>query len=315
MHPDVPEPFSMKGFGWWKSSQARAWHFVRRRLFPFVLALLFPEWVLIFSISQFISASFLKLEAKHLSLNQTFFIVMGGFHGREAKPARTPGIEMFNPLGPTESQPITVGNNSVPTEEDEVSYHPLDKFDVLQLLKAKQLQIPRSREIEDKSKHDQIAKLLVLVQTIWFVTQCVGRKIQHLPLTKLEIVTLAYIIINIATYAFWWKKPYCVEEAVRIVYKEPMEQEKRPLRKRTSKPSTEIIKVVMYTISGEGSLKAFGKAFRDRKARRIIVALISFVASIVVLTVSGALFGAVHFLAWSRPSQLLWNNCFGAYSQ
>ncbi|KDQ55306.1 hypothetical protein JAAARDRAFT_195710 [Jaapia argillacea MUCL 33604] len=61
--------------------------------------------------------------------------------------------------------------------------------------------------IQDRSKRDAISKGLVLVQTTWFILQCLGRAINRLPITKLEIATLAFTVLNLATYWFWWNKP------------------------------------------------------------------------------------------------------------
>ena len=52
--------------------------------------------------------------------------------------------------------------------------------------------MPTEVEIKDKGKSDWFAKSLVLVQTSWFVMQRIARAIKYLPVTHLEIVTLAY---------------------------------------------------------------------------------------------------------------------------
>ncbi|RBQ74584.1 hypothetical protein FVER14953_06156 [Fusarium verticillioides] len=42
------------------------------------------------------------------------------------------------------------------------------------------------RKIDDKSKADYFQKILVVIQVIWIVMQCIARKIQNLPLSLLE---------------------------------------------------------------------------------------------------------------------------------
>ena len=66
-------------------------------------------------------------------------------------------------------------------------------------------------EIQDKSKSDGLAKLVVLVQTAWFTGQCLARAIQKLAITELEVVTLAYTALNGVMYFFWWHKPLDVQ--------------------------------------------------------------------------------------------------------
>jgi hypothetical protein len=72
------------------------------------------------------------------------------------------------------------------------------------------------REINDRSKGNFLSKSLVIVQTGWFVTQCIARRVQNLPITELEIVTLAFAALNFVTYGLWWYKPLDVECSVRV---------------------------------------------------------------------------------------------------
>ena len=54
--------------------------------------------------------------------------------------------------------------------------------------------------------------------------QCIARAVEHLPVTHLEIVTLAYAAMNFVIYVFWWNKPVNVNRPVRVFRKsEPME--------------------------------------------------------------------------------------------
>ncbi|KAI9507952.1 hypothetical protein F5148DRAFT_1014365 [Russula earlei] len=62
-------------------------------------------------------------------------------------------------------------------------------------------------EIEDKSKGDVISKGLVILQTCWFVTQCIARGAQGLPITELELVTVSFATLNRVMYVLWWEKP------------------------------------------------------------------------------------------------------------
>ena len=79
--------------------------------------------------------------------------------------------------------------------------------------------VPTEEEIKDKGKSDWLAKSLVLLQTSWFVMQCIARAIEHLPVTHLEIVTLAYAAMNFVIYIFWWNKPLNVNWPVRVFRK------------------------------------------------------------------------------------------------
>jgi hypothetical protein len=73
-------------------------------------------------------------------------------------------------------------------------------------------------DIKDKSKGDLISKWLIL-QTGWFIAQCIARASQGLPITALELVTSAFAVLNLVMYVLWWDKPLNVQRAVRVYKK------------------------------------------------------------------------------------------------
>ena len=72
------------------------------------------------------------------------------------------------------------------------------------------------REIQDRSKGDALSKGLVVIQTSWFILQCIARRIERLPITELELVTLAFAALNFITYTLWWNKPLNVQCPFRV---------------------------------------------------------------------------------------------------
>ncbi|OAX39393.1 hypothetical protein K503DRAFT_799686 [Rhizopogon vinicolor AM-OR11-026] len=62
-------------------------------------------------------------------------------------------------------------------------------------------------DIEDRSKGDILSKGIAILQLVWFVLQLVARYVQNLPITLLEIDTLAVATLTCITYGCWWKKP------------------------------------------------------------------------------------------------------------
>ena len=81
------------------------------------------------------------------------------------------------------------------------------------------------REIHDRSKGDALSKGLVLIQTSWFILQCIARRIERLPITELELVTLAFAALNFITYTLWWNKPLNVQCPVRVPKKHQKDSE------------------------------------------------------------------------------------------
>lgn len=71
-------------------------------------------------------------------------------------------------------------------------------------------------EILDRSKGDGLAKTLVLLQTTWFMIQFFARIVKGLPITEIELVTIAFTALNFGTYFFWWQKPLNVTNTIRV---------------------------------------------------------------------------------------------------
>ena len=73
-----------------------------------------------------------------------------------------------------------------------------------------------AESIRDRSKGDGIAKALLFVQVVYFAISCVLRTAEHLPLSLLEVTTLAHSCCTIGTYFVWWTKPLNVSEPTVI---------------------------------------------------------------------------------------------------
>ncbi|KAJ6533611.1 hypothetical protein B0H19DRAFT_901685, partial [Mycena capillaripes] len=82
-----------------------------------------------------------------------------------------------------------------------------------------------AEDIKDKSKGDAFSKGIALFQGLWFVTQCIARVRQNLPVTELEIATLAFSFVNILIWGLWWKKPLDVQRPIPVG---PQESSKIP---------------------------------------------------------------------------------------
>ena len=133
-----------------------------------------------------------------------FFIIMGGFHLFRRSSEEKGGAQSIS-------------------QEDDDPLHPLLASDLTHD-DVYSFAMPIEGEIKDKGKSDWLAKSLVLLQTPWFVMQCIARAIEHLPVTHLEIVTLAYAAMNFVIYAFWWNKPLNVDRPVRVFLKSDVEE-------------------------------------------------------------------------------------------
>ena len=90
---------------------------------------------------------------------------------------------------------------------------PIHGLHIVYLVEKGYLKLPdlTSKEISDKSKANGLSKVLVCLQTGWFVVHCIGRVAQSLPLTILELTTISYAWCAWAIYLLWLQKPLDVE--------------------------------------------------------------------------------------------------------
>jgi len=95
----------------------------------------------------------------------------------------------------------------------------VDRFK--ELIKRPDFDLPdiTEEDIEDRSKGDFLFKLVAILQTSWFIIQCIARGQQRLALTELELVTVALASLNAVTFAIWWHKPLGVQKPVKIYWK------------------------------------------------------------------------------------------------
>ncbi|KAF8993899.1 hypothetical protein BDQ17DRAFT_1367668, partial [Cyathus striatus] len=96
--------------------------------------------------------------------------------------------------------------------EDKSSLGPLSLSRFRELLSRDEIDFPdvTVAQIQDRSKGDLLAKGIVAVQTSWFTVQCIA---------ELELVTLAFAVLNGIMYFFWWDKPLDVRCPIAIQLK------------------------------------------------------------------------------------------------
>jgi len=177
--------------------------------------------------------------------------------------------------------------------DGEKPLRPLDRHEVADRVQNGLLIPPSEADIQDKSKGDGLSKGIVLVQVLWFITQCIARQIQHLPITLLEIITLAYSAVNVAIYGFWWYKPLNVMRPVRVAG----QLSDGPVGMESNRRGVEWWMDVSENILGDaGNLSEMSQVpmFYSGNASSGQIRL-----ALGVAFVMGEVFGAIHFLAWS----------------
>ncbi|THU93052.1 hypothetical protein K435DRAFT_670906 [Dendrothele bispora CBS 962.96] len=193
IHPNIPRLFDK-----WEDheikdsftiSGARAF---AQDVITMILSLLAPELIILWALRQWFAAR--KIAKKYSKYGWTethsHFLIMGGFALFED------GKYMY-------------------TLEDSDEFRLLSRSGFL--IQHKYIDITEN-EINDKSKTDFLAKFIAVVQTTWFILQCIARVAEGLVVTDLEVVTVAFALLNIATYVLWWNKPQRVRYPVKVDY-------------------------------------------------------------------------------------------------
>ena len=162
---------------------------IGRRLMWMAIGIIGPEFVLTYASGQWGTAresvqSFHAKGYRQWTMRHGFFADMGGFL-----------------LVPQDSKPFRITAKHL--------YYLIDKG---------YISYPdvRTEDLWDKSKQDQIAKAITCVQVFYLVVQCIGRAIQHLAITTMELSALAIVVCSTMTSICWWSKPLDVRTPILI---------------------------------------------------------------------------------------------------
>jgi hypothetical protein len=168
--------------------------------------------------------------------------------------------------------------------EDQLSKHP-EYVTVIKNIKA--------GDIEDKSKGDTLSKGLALLQGLWFMAQCLARICQNIPVTELEVATLAFQFLNILIWLLWWHKPLDVQRPILIGTGNEFVKDapRRTLRDMYYAGADGILWGDFFDFKPalSTSVPSFWSTHEFSNARFFILALVS------------AAFGAIHCVAWNGP--------------
>ncbi|KIM25421.1 hypothetical protein M408DRAFT_48689, partial [Serendipita vermifera MAFF 305830] len=293
IHPNVAFRPEKRNASWFETWIRDPLHdFFTYKLVLFFWALLVPEYILAWSVRQYIRAGQIQKQVPGWTRTHGFFMIMGGFH-----LFRLPPDAPCIPLPLKSSSPsdfvIPSGYHS---REEEVPVCPLEMsdlpVDVLEFI------TPTKAELKDKGKSDGLTKLIILVQTSWFIIQCIARGTQGLPLTELEVITLAYAMLNFFIYMFWWDKPRNVECPIRV-YKPLASSHDSEKPKRKWSESWLILlgeRIAMYAVGNQddyvhskdsSSIPTFWSGRLDSVADATVGP-----------SILGAAFGAIHCISW-----------------
>lgn len=131
----------------------------------------------------------------------------GGDPGPSEVP-ETPKTEEFDGRWGT-VQGFCLGMNGVLLQTKDDWTYPVHCSNVVALIETRVIKPShlRTSDIQDRAKADSFAKGFTLLQAFWVTCNVIARRAYNMPITALEIATVAYISCAAATYVIWWNKP------------------------------------------------------------------------------------------------------------
>jgi len=223
----------------------------------------------------------------------TYFVIMGGFFDSESEQSRetlkAQDMQKFTPDSHPEMFKLR------PAPEDPSKEATPEATLAIEVPPENPRPQPwimiTESEILDKSKGDTLGKLVTVLQTTWFMAQYLDRWASHQPRTQLEVMTLAYAVLNVMIYLLWQDKPLGIQEPIDVRRGRAIPSD---VRQKTLWGSW--FNVIWDAINSPGH------------------GITSSVSGPVMLIVVGVLFGGVHCFAWSFPfptkrEAFLWKFC------
>ncbi|KAF7289158.1 hypothetical protein MIND_01376900 [Mycena indigotica] len=272
VHPNIPPPCPEApkgiGLGFWHWWLIGSNRPFLQRLKLMTVALIAPEMILGFAARQFQMAHYLSQD-HGVSLTHGFFIVMGGFVDADGHPI------------------VTQKQLRVDSVVGQICA--VDKSD-----------------IEDKSKGDLFSKAIALCQGLWFIAQCIARRAQSLPLTELEVATLAFTAINAMTWLLWLRKPLDVRNPIKLsahttpsnhVLSDPYPADLSGLERFGFLLVNTYQQDEYDPFSSQFVPTFWCTAYNDRDELPVLSSFITLGGQFFC----GAIFGAIHFAAWGAP--------------
>ncbi|KAJ0413035.1 hypothetical protein BJY00DRAFT_320201 [Aspergillus carlsbadensis] len=278
-------------------------------------AVFVPELVLVASLGQFLEArkllalwkrEFRGHEAEDwLGMPGAFFVIMGGFVITVREQDSTTN---------SASSEVDSQTHREARDSDTTYVMTLQPAGFKRLIRTQKIQTLieegtlteahlSHRNIEDKGKADNIAKVLVSIQILWMCVQCLGRQIAGLPVTILEGHILIQIIVAIIGHVFWWRKPLDVAQPIRLPLGEAWLDAEHRLSGSDTGDACRDPWVIMESKRG-GMLRTFFRAAYDGTAIRT-----NWLRALMIIIAIGN--GGLHALAWNshfptHTERLLW---------
>ncbi|OQO04191.1 hypothetical protein B0A48_10801 [Cryoendolithus antarcticus] len=261
LHLNVPLQRDGRDPGW-RGDLAWGWGGLRKKMKYCIITIFAPEYYLVGALVEYRSARFLRRKLSNLgpdihggrgwSLRECFYITMGGYAISQRGDSEHRGIVHLWPE----------------------SFIHLLKQDPANVLP----QLLTNEEIADRSKSDMFTKTVILVQVCYFCITLFTRWAKRIPVTPLEVATIAYTTCSIFTYGLFLYKPQGATVVKMVAHYDTKLPE--PLSLVLGAELTTNRTSILQPISNNDS---------DHIPK---------LSTVPILALTSALFGAVHLAAW-----------------
>ncbi|KAF3018850.1 hypothetical protein E8E14_006783 [Neopestalotiopsis sp. 37M] len=152
-----------------------------------------------------------------------------------------------------------------------------------------------TNEIKDKSKADWLLKSLSVLQISSLVLTVAVRGAMSLPLTQLEIATVAFSVLAIITYAANWWKPKDISEPIVVPHRVA------GFHSTGSETCYDYTESFMAVLRDPADAKRLeGHTIERRRVSNDVIDMDGDIPLVLILmAVSSVLFGGLHCLAWN----------------
>ncbi|KAF6829666.1 hypothetical protein CMUS01_08052 [Colletotrichum musicola] len=79
-------------------------------------------------------------------------------------------------------------------------------------------------DIKDRNRADGLARFITVGQATWFVANRIARAVQGVHVTAIELTTLSFVVVTLATSYLWYHKPADVSSPIKLRCKFPISE-------------------------------------------------------------------------------------------
>jgi len=191
---------------------------------------------------------------------------------------------------------LAMGGIEVVDKANPTARRQLTPQGVIKMARARLLPKLNIDEINDKSKSDGFARLVVCIQAGWMALQAIVRKINGLPLTLLEIHILTNVACAWGMYLIWLKKP----QNVLVPTIAEIDAEGIALLIDKPKDFAKGVSPNLWTANGDifSGLSNEGSLINDTETVFLDLSREDLIQIIFNLPIRG-IYGAIHLLPWN----------------